>query len=71
MGSTDDFLRLINEQNERIVAREVEKEASIDQVRLQRDQERRERWGQLRAREHPNKRPKQVHPVFGHVSLDR
>jgi hypothetical protein len=52
MGSTDEFLHLLDEQSARIVAREVVKEASVDQVRLQRDQERREKWGRLRARQH-------------------
>lgn len=71
MGDAEEYLQLLNEANARIAARTEEKEASVDQVRLQRDQARREKWGQLRAREHPNKRPKEVRPVFGHVSLDR
>lgn len=70
MGSTDDFLRLLNEQNARLAAIEVEKENSVDQIRLQRDQERRERWGTLRARERPSKRPFVVRSVFGHTPLD-
>jgi len=68
MGSTEDFLRLLNEQNTAIAARE---ELSIDippdLVREQREKERRERWGQLRAREHPSKRPRQARNVFGYV----
>jgi hypothetical protein len=69
MGSTEDFLRLLNEQNTAIAAREAEllKDIPVDPVRVQKDQERREKWGQLRAREHPSKRPKQAHSVFGYV----
>lgn len=32
-------------------------EFGVDQTRLERDAQRRERLGQLRAREHPGKRP--------------
>lgn len=56
-GSAANFLRLMNSQNEAIIAREKEAEAreeaakpTPDLVRLQRDTERRERLGQLRAR---------------------
>jgi hypothetical protein len=57
------FLQQLNEQNERIAARkaaeeEAKKKAGADPVRLQRDAERRERLGQLRAREHSSKRPR-------------
>lgn len=69
MGSTENFLRLLNEQNKTIAAREAALlvEIPTDPVRLQRDQERREKWGQLRAREHTSKRPKQARSVFGYV----
>lgn len=68
--STAEFFRLMNEANERIAAAEAKKnEPDLDQVRLQKDAERRERYGQLRAREHTGKRPKQVRPIFGHVDL--
>lgn len=68
-GSAADFLRLLNEQNERIAARKAREEEEarargLDQVRLQKDQERRERLGQLRAREHSSKRPRRA---FGSV----
>jgi hypothetical protein len=70
MGSADEFIRLLNERNAYIAAMQVEKENSVDQVRLQRDRERRERWGTLRARERPSRRPYVVHNAFGHVSLN-
>lgn len=75
-GSTSDFLRLLNEQNERIAARkaaeeEEQQKLGSDPVRLQRDKERRERLGQLRAREHSGKRPRRViGNVFGTIRLD-
>lgn len=69
MGDTENFLRLLNESNARIAARQAEEAAATtpDQVRLQRDAERREKWGQLRAREHPGSRPHEVRNAFGHV----
>lgn len=70
MGSTEDFLRLLNEQNVRLAARATQAETGVDPVWLQKDQERREKWGQLRAREHPSHRPFDVHSVFGHVPLE-
>lgn len=72
---TAKFLRLMNEANNRIAAREAEEKKleearQPDQVRLQRDAERREKaGGPLRAREHPSKRPRQVRNVFGGVNL--
>lgn len=68
-GSAADFLRRMNEQNEAIIARrKAEEEAAKpapDLVRQQRDAERRERLGQLRAREHPSKRPLRARHAFG------
>lgn len=66
------FLRLMNEENARIAAREAAllKEVPVDPVREQKDKERREKWGQLRAREHSSKRPMEVRSVFGHVDLN-
>lgn len=66
---TNSFLRLLEEQNARIAARKAKEEEEEqargeDQVRIQKDQERRERLGQLRAREHPSKRPRRA---FGSV----
>jgi hypothetical protein len=68
MGDTENFLRLLNESNARIAAMEAERQAvkGLDEVRLQREQERREKWGQLRAREHQRSRHYQVNNVFGH-----
>jgi hypothetical protein len=65
--STERFLRLLNEQNTAIAAREAELEAAKpkpDLIRLQREQERREKWGELRARERPSKRPHRSRNVF-------
>jgi hypothetical protein len=69
--STANFLRLLNEQNTAIAAREAELEANKPQpdlVRLQREQERREKWGELRARERRSHRPHQVRRVFPFVN---
>jgi hypothetical protein len=68
MGDTESFLRLLNESNARIAAMEAAKAEATrpDEIRLQREQERREKWGQLRAREHPRSRHYQVNNVFGH-----
>lgn len=52
---TEAFLRTLNKQNEAIAAREKAKqesrESDLDPVRIQRQKDRREKWGQLRARE--------------------
>lgn len=65
----------MNKANEAIAAREAEEEKyeapQPDAVRLQRDAERRERLGQLRAREHRSKRPREVRNVFGKVDLSK
>lgn len=71
--NTAHFLATMNAMNNRI-AEEAAKpapKADIDQFQLKRDAERREKQGQLRAREHPRSRPKNAHPVFGHVDLTR
>lgn len=62
--STARFLQWMNDQNARIAAQVPEE--SLDPVRLKLEQERREKWGQLRARAH-NRKAKQVHNVFGYV----
>lgn len=49
------------------VQEEIRVEAGVDTMRVKRDAERRERLGQLRAREHESKRPKRVRPAFGFV----
>jgi len=73
-ASTARFLELMNKANAKIAAHETQREAELegigtDQVRVQRDAERRERLGQLRAIEHPRSRPKIANPVFGHINL--
>lgn len=70
--STARFLASMNAMNNRIAADEAAVEApkaDVDPVRVQRDAERRERLGQLRARVHPRKHTQTVYPVFGHVDL--
>lgn len=74
-GSAAEFLKLLNEQNDRIAARKAEEakkqRTEVDPVRIQRDKERRERLGQLRAREHSSKRPIRAYgSVFGHINLE-
>jgi hypothetical protein len=68
-GGASDFLRRMNEQNDRMVAREAEEKAKTkmigtDPIRTQRMEERRERLGQLRARPHSSKRPRHASPVW-------
>lgn len=68
--NTANFLRLLEEQNAVIAAQEAERKAQLpkpDQIRLQREQERREKWGTLRARKHPGRRPVRSYNVFPHV----
>jgi hypothetical protein len=65
---TERFLRMLNEQNARIAALNEERATLVpetDPVRLQREAERREKYGQLRAREQPSKRPRRVDQMFG------
>ncbi len=71
--STERFLYLLNKQNVAIAAaQEKQKDAlTSDPIRVQREAERRERWGQLRAREQPSKRPHRITNVFPHVDLSR
>lgn len=72
MGDTESFLILLQQQNERIAAQEAERnpiESDLDPIREQRDQARREKYGQLRAREHPGKRRTHVTSVFGYTDL--
>lgn len=70
-GSTENFLRLMNEQNARIAAeaaKEAEKKVGVDPVRMQNDAKRREKYGALRAREKASRRPKRNHGnVFGYI----
>jgi hypothetical protein len=66
-ADTQRFLELMNRQNEAIARMEAENKdepVESDPVRLQRDQERREKWGELRAREHPSRRPHRVRSIF-------
>lgn len=68
--STERFLRKLNEQNAAIAARQALLDAAIptpDEIRLKREAERREKWGQLRAREHASRRPVRVRHVFPHI----
>jgi hypothetical protein len=69
--STERFLRLLNEQNARIAAYNAEQEqaTTADPVRLQREQERREKWGTLRAREHPTRHPTRARRVSPYIDL--
>lgn len=57
---------MMNTQNELIAAREAKQAQDIspDYVRIQREKERREKLGQLRAREHPGKHPHRARHMF-------
>lgn len=67
---TERFLRLMNEENERIAARLAREEEAAqkalrgDPVRNQMMAEKREKWGQLRAIAHPSKRPITARHLF-------
>lgn len=67
---TESFLRLMNAQNERIAARETgkAKEPNVDPIREQRQEERRDKWGTLRARSKPGNRPHKARNVFPYVN---
>jgi hypothetical protein len=69
--STERFLQLMEAQNARIAAynAEHEHETTSDPVRLQREAERREKWGQLRAREHPSRHPTRARRVFPYIDV--
>lgn len=66
---TKRYLELLERQNVSIAAYETEQKNKIetgeDAVRLQREAERREKWGQLRAREHPSRHPSRIYRTFG------
>lgn len=74
---TEKFLRLMNQANDEIaerLAKEAEEEAQQknlrgDPVRLAADAARREKWGQLRAREHLRSRPTRSRHAFGVVNM--
>lgn len=77
MRRGSDFLQLLNETNARIAEGLAQEQAEaeknkkgVDPVRLQRDQDRREKLGQLRARPKSKRKTGHVRSVFGHVSLD-
>ena len=66
---TNRFLQLLNQQNERIAARIAEEKAEKqrrgeDPIRVQRMNERRDKMGSLRAREHSSKRPLRARHLF-------
>lgn len=72
MGETsgERFIRLLNEQNSEIAARIAQGERAKpepDLVRLQREQERRDKWGTLRARERTGNRPVRVRSILPRV----
>lgn len=67
--STAKFFAFLERQNAAIAAREASREVELDQVRLQREVERREKWGQLRAREKPSHRPRRTRTLYGHSDL--
>lgn len=67
---TQKFLEILEAQNRRVAAREVKAaEEAVDPIREQREQERRDKWGQLRAREKPGKRPHRARSIFGYTDV--
>lgn len=71
-SSTERFLRLLNEQNARIaadMAAEEKAKLGVDPIREQRDAERREKFGTLRAREKSRSKTRRVRNVFGSIDL--
>jgi hypothetical protein len=70
--STAEFLRVMNERNAAIAARQAREEAQTpkpDELRLQRERERREKWDQLRARTHGGSRPVRTRRLYGYTDL--
>lgn len=73
--STKRFLQLMKEENEaiaRLAAADAERKArkaQPDELRLQREAERREKLGELRARERPSNRPRKAYSVFPYIDL--
>jgi hypothetical protein len=73
-SDTKRFLELIERQNQAIFDREEAKKKAAhhvepDLVRLQREKERREKYGTLRAREQPSKRPVRARRLFGFTDM--
>jgi len=70
---TQAFLRAMNAQNAAIAERQrqeaEQKKVRGDPVRIQYDKDRREKWGQLRAREHPGSRPITARHAFGRPKM--
>lgn len=66
--STERFLELLEKQNAAIAVRKAKEAAGVgeDPIRLQREEERRDKFGQLRAREKPSRRQHRVRHIFGH-----
>lgn len=72
-SSTERFMRLMNEANERIAADEEKaKQPRLgeDPVRVAADRARREKFGQLRARPKSRSKTRRVRNVFGHNRID-
>jgi hypothetical protein len=67
--SGERFLRWMNEENARIAAQMETAAPSLDEIREQRQEERREKLGQLRARTHSGSRPKHSKNVFGYIDV--
>lgn len=70
---TDEFLRVLNAQNDRLAAMKTEEQApvhGVDEMRLQRNQERREKWGKLRARPRPSRRPRRARSRWDTVDIN-
>lgn len=72
-SSTERFLRLMNEANQRIADAAEAPKTSLgeDQVRLALNEARRAKYGPtLRARPKSGNRPNRVRNAFGHVRID-
>lgn len=69
MGEKDTagFLQFMNGMNESIAAQDEVRDQRLDQVRVQRDAERRARLGRLRARPRTKHKTHRVRSVFGYV----
>lgn len=71
--NTDEFLRLMNETNDVIAARaseaKIASQVGVDPIREQREADRREKFGQLRARPRPKKKTQHARSAFGGIWL--
>lgn len=66
-GSTSDFFQFLDKQNAARAEEKAQKKFGMDRIRLQRETQRRERLGTLRARPRPRSRPVTGRVIRGYM----